>query len=63
MSSEVIRAFFRVAIFLVLVSGALVLATQSNVNQRAEFVASVCSLGVGLTLLALVLIVERMGRR
>lgn len=60
MNPEVTRAFLRAAVFLVLVSSVLIFATQ---RQSAEFVASVCSLAVGLTLFALVLVVNRLSQR
>ena len=57
MNPDALRAFFRLGIWIVLVSLLLVLAVARN---SPEFVISVCSLGVGLALIAGVLIVRRL---
>ena len=57
MSPDALRAFFRLGIWVVLVSLILVLAVSRN---SPEFVVSVCSLGVGLALIAGVFIVRRL---
>ena len=57
MGSDLLRTFFRSGMFIVLLSIVLILATP---RDSAEFVVSVCSLGIGVTLLALVAFVNHM---
>jgi hypothetical protein len=59
MSPELLRAFFRSGMFIAAVAFVLALASPSD---SAEFVISVCSLGIGLTLLGLVAAVGRLTR-
>jgi hypothetical protein len=57
MGSDLLRTFFRSGMFIVLLSIVLILAVP---RDSAEFVISVCSLAIGVTLLALVALVNRM---
>lgn len=57
MNSEILRAFFRSGMFLVLVSVFLVLSVG---RESAEFVVSVCTLAIGVTLMGLVLAVNHL---
>jgi hypothetical protein len=56
---ESLRLFFRVGVMISVLSLLLVFAQP---RESAEFVISVCSLGIGLTLSALVVLVSRLGR-
>jgi hypothetical protein len=56
---DLLRAFFRAGMFVVLVSVALMLALP---RDSAEFVISVCSLAIGLVLIGLVTLVTRLGQ-
>lgn len=60
MSPEALRGFLRAGMFVVLVSVVLLFITP---RDSAEFVVSVCSLFVGLTLLALIGLVTWLGKR
>ncbi|CAG1769968.1 hypothetical protein BAC2_00721 [uncultured bacterium] len=60
MSADALRAFLRAGMFVALVSLALVLTTARG---SAEFVVSVCSLVIGLTLIGLVILVTWLGKR
>ncbi len=60
MTADSLRSFFRAGIFLTLVSLMLAFATR---RESAEFVISVCSVGIGITLVALVLLVHRLSER
>lgn len=60
MSADALRAFLRGGMFVALVSLALVLTTTRG---SAEFVVSVCSLVIGLTLMGLVILVTWLGKR
>jgi hypothetical protein len=57
MGSDLLRTFFRSGMFIVLLSIVLILAVP---RDSAEFVISMCSLAIGVTLLALVALVNRM---
>ncbi len=57
MNHELLQAFFRSGMFLVVVSVLLVLAVP---RESAEFVISVCTLTMGITLLGLVILVNHM---
>ncbi len=57
MNSEILRAFFRSGTFLVIVSVFLVLSLS---RESAEFVVSVCTLAIGVTLMGLVLAVNHL---
>lgn len=57
MNSEILRAFFRSGMFLVIVSVFLVLSVGC---ESAEFVVSVCTLAIGVTLMGLVLAVNHL---
>lgn len=59
MNREILRAFFRSGTFLVVVSVLLLLSLQ---RDSAEFVISVCTLAIGITLMGLVLAVNRLTR-
>ncbi len=56
MTPDIGRAWFRIAIFILLVSGILIFATA---RDSAEFVISVTSFVIGLILLAVVVIMVR----
>ncbi len=56
MTPDVGKAWFQIAIFIILVSGILVFMTA---RDSAEFVISVTSLVIGLVLLAVVIIMVR----
>lgn len=60
MTSEFLRGFLRAGVFVALVSLVLVFAVQ---RDSAEFVISVCSLVIGLTLVGLVMLMTWLGRR
>jgi hypothetical protein len=60
MTPDFLQGFFRVGIFVSLVSLVLVLSTQ---RDSAEFVISFCSLLIGLTLVGLIVLVTRIGQR
>jgi hypothetical protein len=57
MSPEALRLFFRAGIFLTIMALILVFSVP---RESAEFVASVCSLAIGLTLCGLVVLVIRL---
>ncbi|QPC84072.1 hypothetical protein G4Y79_06750 [Phototrophicus methaneseepsis] len=59
MNRSVMRAFFQGGVFLTVVAGLLILVSP---RESAEFVVSVCTFGIGLTLMALVIGVNRMLR-
>jgi hypothetical protein len=60
MTPEFMRGFLRAGVFVAVVSLALVFTVQRG---SAEFVISVCSLIIGMTLVALVMLMSWMGRR
>ena len=60
MTPDALRAFFRGGLFVTLVSLILVLTTN---RSSAEFVISVCSLLIGLTLIGLIVLVTWLGKR
>ena len=60
MTPEALRAFFRAGVFLTVVSLWLVFSTR---RESAEFVISVCSLGIGLALIGLVWFVHWLSER
>jgi hypothetical protein len=60
MTPEFLRAFLRAGVFVALVSLVLVFAVH---RDSAEFVISVCSLIIGVTLIGLVALVSRLGNR
>ena len=57
MSHDALSLFFRAGVFLALASLVLVLAAP---RESASFVVSVCSMMIGLALIALVLVVGRL---
>ena len=59
MSPELLRAFFRSGMFIVLVALVLIFASP---RDSAEFIVSVCSLLIGLTLLGLIALVSYLSR-
>lgn len=59
MNPEALRLFFRAGVFIILVSIVLIFA---NRRESAEFVVSVCSLGIGLALTGLVWFVSRLAK-
>ncbi len=59
MAPDILRSFFRSGVFLVMVSAILILALPRN---SAEFVVSVCTLFLGVTLLGLITLVNRLTR-
>ncbi|MEQ8676220.1 MAG: hypothetical protein RLP44_18965 [Aggregatilineales bacterium] len=56
MSPELLRTFFRSGMFIVLVALVLIFAVP---RESAEFVISVCSLMIGLSLLGLIALASR----
>jgi hypothetical protein len=60
MTSEFLRGFLRAGVFVAVVSLALVFTVR---HDSAEFVISVCSLLIGLTLVGLVMLMTWLGRR
>ncbi len=56
MGPEALRAYFRLGMWITLVAVILVLILP---RDGPEFVISVCSLGIGLTLLSLIFLVGR----
>jgi preprotein translocase subunit Sss1 len=60
MTTEALRAFFRAGVFVTVVSLGLVLAVR---RDSAEFVISVCSMGIGIVLIGLVLFVHWLSER
>lgn len=60
MTPEVGKAWFQIAIFILLVSGILVLVTA---RDSAEFIISVAAFVIGLVLLAIVVIMVRRSNR
>jgi hypothetical protein len=56
---EGLRLFFRAGVFISVLSLLLVFAQP---RESAEFVISVCSLGIGLTLTGLVVLVSRLAK-
>ena len=56
MSPELLRTFFRSGMFIVLVALVLIVAVP---RESAEFVISVCSLMIGLSLLGLIALASR----
>lgn len=56
MSPEGLQLFFRAGVFIVLVAAVLIFAVP---RESAEFVVSVCSLAIGLTLTGLVILAGR----
>ena len=59
MNPDALRAYFRMGMWITLVALVLVLALP---RDTPEFVISVCSLGVGLTLTGLVAALNRLMR-
>jgi hypothetical protein len=57
MNPEALRLFFRTGIFVTITALILVFAVP---RESAEFVISVCSLSIGLTLSGLVILVSRL---
>lgn len=57
MAPDALRSFFRFGVFVTVAAFLLVLATP---RDSAEFVVSVCSLAIGLTLTVLVIVVMRL---
>ena len=60
MSPEWLQGFFRAGVLVAVVSLALVFSVPRN---SAEFVVSVCSLIIGLTLIGLIALFARLGQR
>lgn len=56
---DLLKAFFRSGVFIILVSVLMVLALP---RDSAEFVISICSLTIGLALVGLVILVSRLAR-
>jgi hypothetical protein len=59
MGPELLRAFFRSGMF---IAGVALILVVASPRDSAEFVISVCSLGIGLTLLSLVALFSRLTR-
>lgn len=59
MNREALQAFFRSGVFIVVVALLLVF---NSAPDSAEYVVSVCSLAIGLTLALLVVVVSRIMR-
>lgn len=59
MSPDILRAFFRVGVFLMIVSALLAVA---NSPDSAEFVVSICTIGIGLMLAVLTFVIGRLTR-
>ena len=59
MAPEGLQLFLRAGVFIALVSLFMVFLIP---RESAEFVVSVCSLGVGITLIVLVIVVNRWTR-
>jgi hypothetical protein len=60
MTPDFLRGFLQAGIFVTLVSLVLVFTTQQD---SAEFVVSVCSLGIGVTLVGALVLLLRFGQR
>ncbi len=60
MTPEFLRGFLRAGVFISVVSLVMIFAVQ---RESAEFVVSVCSLGMGLTLVGLIVLITRIGER
>ena len=60
MTEDYLRAFLRAGMLIAVVSLVLVFSVK---RESAEFVVSVCSLLVGLTLIGLVVLMTRLGQR
>ena len=60
MTPEFMRGFLRAGVFVAVVSLALVFLVPPN---SAEFVISVCSLLIGLTLIGLIVLLSWLARR
>lgn len=60
MTPEFLRSFLQAGLFVTVVSLVLVLSVP---RSSAEFVVSVCSLMIGLTLTGLIVLVTRLGKR
>jgi len=60
MTPEFLRGFLRAGVFISVVSLVMIFAVQ---RESAEFVVSVCSLGMGLTLIGLIVLITRIGER
>jgi len=59
MNPEALQLFFRAGIFVTIIALILVFSVP---RESAEFVASVCSLAIGLTLSGLVILVSRLSK-
>ncbi|MAS33363.1 MAG: hypothetical protein CL610_05115 [Anaerolineaceae bacterium] len=59
MSPDALRAFFRMGVWVTIVALILVVTVP---RESAEFVVSICSLGVGVALISVVLLVQRLLR-
>jgi hypothetical protein len=59
MSRDALRAFFRSGVFIAFVAALLVLGTPPG---SAEQVVSVCSLAIGITLMLMVIALNRLVR-
>lgn len=60
MNPDSLQGFFRAGVLVALVSFVLALYVP---RDSAEFVISVCSLGIGLTLIALIAVAIKLGQR
>jgi hypothetical protein len=60
MTPDFLRGFLQAGIFVTLVSLGLVFTTQQD---SAEFVISVCSLGIGVLLVGMLILMMRLGQR
>ena len=60
MNSGLLKIFFRLAVFILLTSIFMVLAVPKD---SAEFVVSVLSLGIGICLVTLVVLVNLFGKK
>jgi hypothetical protein len=60
MTQDYLRAFLRAGMLIAVVSLVLVFSVR---RESAEFVVSVCSLLIGLTLIGLVALMTRMAQR
>jgi hypothetical protein len=60
MTPDFLRAFFQAGVFVTIVSLVLVLTVE---RSSAEYVVSLCSLMIGLTLMGLVVLITRLRKR
>jgi hypothetical protein len=60
MTPEFLSGFLRAGIFITLISLVLILIVRQG---SAEFIVSICSLGIGLALVGLIALVTWLGKR